>query len=92
MSHGHPHPQSPEIITRLARVEGHVRAIKQMAEEGKTCADVLHQIGAVQAALRKVAQIVLEDHLDHCVLEGAQGDQGKELIDSLKAALASYPR
>lgn len=92
MGRVHPHPQSSDVIHRLARIEGHVRAIKQMSEEGKPCADVLHQIGAVQAALRKVAQLVLEDHLDHCVSEAVEGEQGKELIQSLKAALSSYGR
>ncbi|HEY3363563.1 MAG TPA: metal-sensitive transcriptional regulator [Symbiobacteriaceae bacterium] len=80
------------MVNRLARIEGHVRAVKQMSEEGKPCADVLHQIAAVQAALRKVAQIVLEDHLDHCVLDAAQVGQGQQVIEDLKAALASYLR
>jgi len=88
----HTHPQSADVINRLARIEGHVRAVKQMAEDGKPCADVLHQIGAVQAALRKAAQIILEDHLDHCVLDAAQAGQGQEVVAELKAALASYLR
>jgi DNA-binding FrmR family transcriptional regulator len=92
LTHSHPHPQSPEIISRMARVEGHVRAIKQMAEEGKPCADVLHQIGAVQAALRKVAQMVLEEHLDHCVLTAVQGEEGRGLVEELKVALTTYMR
>ena len=92
VSHVHPHPQSTDVLNRLARIEGHVRAVKQMSEAGKPCAEVLHQIGAVQAALRKVAQIVLEDHLDRCVSEAVEGEQGRELIESLKAALSTYGR
>jgi DNA-binding FrmR family transcriptional regulator len=92
MSGGHPHPQSQEVITRLARAEGHLRAIKLMAEEGKPCADLLHQIGAVQAALRKIAQQILEDHLDHCIRAAVPDEQGKELIESLRAALSTYMR
>lgn len=92
MSGAHSHPQSPEVISRLARAEGHLRAIKQMAEAGKPCTDILHQLGAVQAALRKVAQQVLEDHLDHCVKEVMPDEQGKELIESLKGALSTYLR
>lgn len=86
------HPQRADVVNRLARIEGHVRAIKQMSEEGKPCAAVLHQIAAVQAALRKVAQVVLEDHLDHCVLDAAQAGQGQQVIEDLKVALASYVR
>lgn len=92
MGGGHPHPQSSEVITRLARAEGHLRAIKQMAEHGKPCAEILHQLGAVQAALRKVAQQVLEDHLDHCVRDVVPDEQGKELIESLKGALSTFAR
>jgi DNA-binding FrmR family transcriptional regulator len=88
----HPHPQSQDVINRLARIEGHVRAIKVMAQDGKPCADVLHQIAAVQAALRKTAELVLSDHLDHCVLEAAEAGEAREVIDSLKSGLASYLR
>jgi CsoR family transcriptional regulator, copper-sensing transcriptional repressor len=87
-----PHPQRADVVNRLARIEGHVRAIKQMTEEGKPCADVLHQVAAVQAALRKVAQVVLEDHLDHCVMDAAKAGEGQQVIDDLKSALASYLR
>ena len=87
-----PHPQRADVVNRLARIEGHVRAVKQMSEEGKPCSEILHQIAAVQAALRKVAQVVLEDHLDHCVVGAAQEGQGQQVIEELKAALASYLR
>lgn len=85
------HPQSSEIIDRLASIEGHVRGIKQMAEDGKPCSAILLQIGAVQAALRKVGQAILENHLDHCVLE-APPEEAKRLLDELKEALAHYGR
>lgn len=88
----HPHPQSPDVINRLARIEGHVRAVKKMAEEGKPCADVLHQIAAVEAALRKVAHTVLKEHLDHCVIESAPDKSTQELVQSLKDVLSSYIR
>ena len=62
-----------------------------MAEEGKPCSAILLQIAAVQAALRKVAQVVLEDHLDHCVL-GANPEDAEQLLAELKEALAHYGR
>ncbi|MHB8928224.1 MAG: metal-sensing transcriptional repressor [Bacillota bacterium] len=85
------HPQNLNVVQRLARIEGHVRGIKQMAESGKPCSDILLQIAAVQAALRKVGQVVLEDHLDHCVLGAPPGD-AKKLLDELKEALSHYGR
>lgn len=62
-----------------------------MAAEGKPCSDVLLQIGAVQAALRKVGQAILEDHLDHCVL-GAPPEESRQLLVELKEALAHFGR
>lgn len=88
----HPHPQSPDVVNRLARIEGHVRAIKAMSQQGKPCADVLHQIAAVEAALRKVAQIVLEDHLDHCIVDAIREGEAEEMVKDLKAAMAKYLR
>lgn len=53
----HDHPRRSDITTQLARVEGHIHSIKEMTEAGKPYVDVLHQLGAVQAALRKTAQM-----------------------------------
>lgn len=83
------HRQSPDVIARLARIEGHVRSIKQMAEDGKPCSDILLQISAVQAALRKVAQAVLKDHLGRCILE-ANPEELKDLVAELQEALSHY--
>ena len=55
---------------RLKRVEGQVRGIARMIEEDRYCIDVLTQIRAVRAALRGVENVVLTDHVEHCV-EGA---------------------
>ncbi len=55
---------------RLKRIEGQVRGIARMIEEDRYCIDVLTQIRAVRAALRGVVDVVLKDHVEHCV-EGA---------------------
>ncbi len=85
------HPQSADVIKRLARIEGHVKGIKRMSEDGKPCSDILLQIAAVQAALRKVGQAVLEDHLDHCII-GARPEDSAKLLAELKEALSHYGR
>ena len=56
--------------TRLRRIEGQVRGIARMVEEDRYCIDILTQIRAVRAALRRVEDEVLNDHVAHCV-EGA---------------------
>ena len=64
---------------RLKRIEGQVRGIARMIEEDRYCIDVLTQLRAVRAALRRVEDEVLNDHVAHCV-EGAiaSGDGGEQ--------------
>jgi CsoR family transcriptional regulator, copper-sensing transcriptional repressor len=55
------------VIRRLQSIEGHVRGIQRMVEEEKYCIDVIKQVEAVQAALGKINEIVLGNHLHTCV-------------------------
>ena len=57
-----------DAVKRLKTIEGHVRGIEQMVENGVYCIDVIKQIQAVQAALDKVSNIILEGHLHTCVI------------------------
>ena len=59
-----------DCATRLGRIEGQVRGIGRMIGEDRYCIDVLTQLRAVRAALRRVEDLVLGDHVAHCV-EGA---------------------
>jgi len=74
------------LLKRLARVEGQVRGVSKMVEEERYCIDVLTQIGAVQAALDKVALGLLDEHTRHCVVE-ADGAERVEKVDELMAAV-----
>lgn len=67
-----------EILNRLSYLEGHCRAIKRMINEDKYCIEVIHQIEAVEAALKKVKEKILEDHLDTCVTTAVKGKDEKE--------------
>ncbi len=74
------------IITRLRRAEGQVRGIAAMVADGRYCIDVLQQISAAQAALDKVAVMLVDDHSRHCVL-GAAGDEQEERRAEMMAAI-----
>jgi len=63
---------------RLGRIEGQVRGVARMVEEDRYCIDVLTQIRAVRAALDKVEQEILHDHLQHCVAHAFHGGNAKE--------------
>jgi DNA-binding FrmR family transcriptional regulator len=75
-----------KLLRRLARVEGQVRGVSKMVEEERYCIDVLTQIGAIQAALDKVALGLLDEHTRHCVVE-ADGTERVEKVDELMAAV-----
>lgn len=88
--HLHDHPSTPRtkgekqaVINRLKRIEGQVRGIQKMVEEDRYCIDILVQISAIQAALKKVGFTVTERHVKHCVADAIQSGDGDETIDEL---------
>ncbi len=74
--------RTTSIVRRLKSVEGHVRGIERMVEEGAYCVDVVNQILAVQRALKKVSAAVLDHHLHSCVTHAVRGsdDAAKERV------------
>ena len=61
------HDTSASVQKRLSRIEGQVRGLSKMVSEGRYCIDVVTQITAVRAALRRVEEEILKDHVGHCV-------------------------
>jgi DNA-binding FrmR family transcriptional regulator len=80
-----------QLLKRLRRIEGQVRGIEGMVEDDRYCIDVLTQIGAVQAALDKVALGLLDDHARHCVV-GAETGRREERTTELMAAVGRLMR
>ena len=62
------------VTRRLARIEGQVRGLSRMIDEDRYCIDVLTQVKAVQAALKKVEAELLSDHADHCLAAAIKSD------------------
>jgi DNA-binding FrmR family transcriptional regulator len=80
-------------LRRLNRIEGQVRGLARMVEADRYCIDVVTQISAVRAALRRAEEAILQDHVAHCVEHAiASGDKQEqrrkvnELIDVLSRA------
>ena len=64
------------VLNRLSRIAGQVRGIAGMVEGDRYCVDVVTQISAVRAALHKVEEEILRDHVSHCVAEAfVSGDR-----------------
>ena len=73
-----------EVLDRLNTVEGHIRGIKRMVEEDVYCIDIIHQIQAVQSALNKVNLMILDNHLNSCVITAIRGEDMQERERVLK--------
>ena len=71
-------------LTRLKTVEGHIRGIERMVEEEVYCIDVIRQINAVQSALNKISSMILEEHLNSCLITAVRGEDPSERERVLK--------
>jgi DNA-binding FrmR family transcriptional regulator len=67
-----------DALSRLNNIEGHIRGIQRMIENDKYCIDVIQQIHAVQAALNKVSTIILEGHLNSCLISAIRGEDQED--------------
>jgi CsoR family transcriptional regulator, copper-sensing transcriptional repressor len=88
--HDHAHPQRESVLKRLARIEGHVRAVKRMVEEDRPCPEVLVQIAAVRSALNGVGRVILEDHMQGCLVHAAQEGDFDAAFRDLKKSLDQF--
>jgi DNA-binding FrmR family transcriptional regulator len=82
-----------QIQNRLRRIEGQVRGLQRMVEEEAYCVEVLTQIASIVSASEKVALILLEDHIEHCVKEAiADGERAEDKVAELSAAVERFLR
>lgn len=76
------------IQKRFNRIEGQVRGLSRMVEEGRYCIDIVTQISAVRAALRRAEEEILRDHVGHCVehaiASGDKKDQRKKIAEIIE--------
>jgi len=72
-------------LKRLSRIEGQVRGLARMVEDERYCIDIVTQIGAVRAALRRVEEEILREHVAHCVQHaissGDKADQRRKVAE-----------
>ena len=80
------------VIKRLRRIEGQVKGIIKMVDNDKPCEEILVQIGATKAALHKTGQVLLEGHMQHCVLDGIKTGKDEEVLKKLAAAIEQFSR
>jgi len=79
-----------EIAKRLARVAGHANSLKRFWDEERECDEMLTQIAAVRAALDQAGKVILEHHIEHCVIKAVEHGSADEVIRDLKDALDRF--
>lgn len=79
-------------LVALRRIEGQIRGVQRMVEEGQYCMDIVNQILAVKAALSRVEDKVLEKHLDHCVTDAAKSASEEDKQVKLDEIMAMIKR
>jgi DNA-binding FrmR family transcriptional regulator len=82
------HGNSAEVISRLSKIEGHIRGVIGMVETEKSCDEILLQFSAIQAAIKKAGQIILVDHFEHCILDRINDEDVKSDVKLFQTALS----
>ena len=83
-----------DYLTRLRKIEGQVRGLQRLVDEDTYCIDILTQVAAVTKALQAVSLSLLEDHMNHCVVDAARaGEQeGREKVTEAVDAITRLVR
>ena len=98
MSETHVHPgymaRKDDYLKRLRRIEGQARGLQRMVEEETYCIDILTQVTAMTKALRAVSVGLLEEHLQHCVVDAARAgdDEARAKVEEAMAAISRLVR
>ncbi|MBA4365957.1 MAG: hypothetical protein C0398_08185 [Coprothermobacter sp.] len=88
----HQHHDVKKLCQRINRIEGQLGGIRKMLENDEPCDEIIVQLNSARAALQKISQIVLEDHLDYCVIEALRDREREPQVDSMKRALSQYTK
>ena len=87
--HHHSHAQTKAVLNRLSRAIGHMESIKRMVEEGRDCSEVLIQLSAVKSAINNTGKIILQDHIEHCIVDAVK-DGDMEALEELNKAIDRF--
>ena len=84
--------QKKEVLMRLRRIEGQLRGIQRMVEEGAPCADILTQVAAATSAIKRAGMVMVQTYMEEC-LDRSQKEQGvtrKETLKDFQKAISRY--
>ena len=84
--------QKKDVLARLRRIEGQLRGIQRMVEEGVSCPEILTQVAAATAALKKASMTIIQSYMEECLSKSKQGNGMKreDAIRDFQKAIARY--
>ena len=96
MMHSHTHSYTKDkqdIVIRLKRMEGQLKGIQKMVEDGEYCVDILNQLSSIMAATQKVANIIMKDHIKGCVRDAlTRNENSEEKVDELVSVVEKFTK
>ena len=75
--------EKPALLTRMKKIEGQAKGIRQMIEEDRYCIDIVQQLTALSSAAEEVALLILENHIEGCVTDAIREHHGEPQIQEL---------
>ena len=79
-----------DMQKRLLRIEGQARGLQRMIADERYCIDILTQVKSMKAALDRVALLLLDDHVEHCVADAVRQGHGADKLDELSKAIGRF--
>ncbi len=81
-----------QAVQRLNRIEGQVRGIKKMVEDGRPCVEILMQLASTQEALRGMTKLMMRNYLENCATEAIRSRESNEIYDELMDVIFKFSR
>lgn len=88
-THVHPEEHTRAVLNRLSRAIGHLESIKRMVEDDRDCSEILIQLSAVRSAINNTGKVILQSHLEHCIVDAVQHDDPARL-EELRIAIDRF--
>ena len=84
--------QKKDVLLRLRRIEGQLRGLQRMVEEGVSCEDILTQVAAATAALKKAGMVIVQAYMEECLHKSQKGPMAKrgETLNDFQTAISRY--
>ena len=84
--------EKKDVLLRLKKIEGQVRGLQRMVEEGVPCQDILTQVAAATAAMKKVGMVIVQTYLEECLNKSKKEPvvRQKEVLEEFQKAMSRY--